>query len=106
MADQQWREVEQGRLLGPDERRYTRRTTRTKRKEVDRLVAQGGPLVLFCWAGDQLDWFDGADAQDQWRVVRARVTSDEPRRKGDIEWTAGCWEDEDGRSLVLLTGHC
>lgn len=106
LSDEHWHEVEQGRLLGPDARRYARRTTRTKRKEADGLVAEGAPIVLFYWAGDQLDWFDGPDAEDQWQAIRPHVISAEPRRKGDIEWTAGRWEDDDGRPLLLLTGHC
>jgi hypothetical protein len=106
LDEKNWHEVEQGRLIGPDGRGYTRRTTRAKRKQGDALLADGAPLVLFYWAGDQLQWFDGRDAQEQWQAVRPHVTSEEPRRKGDVEWTAGRWEDEDGRPLLLLTGHC
>jgi hypothetical protein len=106
LSDTQWREVDQGRLVGPDARRYFRRTTRTKREEADRLVVDGAPLVLFYWAGDQLDWFDGVDAQEQWQATRPHVITEEPRCKGDTEWTAGRWEDEEGRPLLLLTGHC
>jgi hypothetical protein len=106
LDDKQWNEIGQGQLIGPDTRRYSRRTTRTKRREADGLIADGAPLVLYYWAGDQLAWFDGADAQEQWQAVRPDVTSEEPRRRGDIEWTAGRWEDEDGRPLLLLTGHC
>ena len=106
LSDEQWREVERGWLLGPDARRYSRRTTRAKRKDADLLVQAGAPLVLFYWGGDQLDWFDGVEAQEQWQAVRSHVTTEEPRRKGDIEWTAGRWEDEEGRPLLLLTGHC
>lgn len=106
MGDEQWHEVGQGRLLGPDARRYSRRTTRTRRKEAQQLLADGAPLVLFYWAGGQLEWFDGVDAQEQWTSVRAHVVSTTPRLEGDIEWTAGRWEDEDGRPLLVLTGHC
>ena len=106
LGEEQWHEVGQGRLLGPDARRYSRRTTRTKRKEAERLLTDGAPLVLFYWAGGQLDWFDGVDAHDQWKSVRAHVVSTEPRLKGDIEWTAGRWEDEEGQPLLVLTGHC
>jgi hypothetical protein len=106
LDDKQWNEIGQGQLIGPDTRRYSRRTTRTKRREADGLIADGAPLVLHYWAGDQLAWFDGADAQEQWQAIRPDVTSEEPRRRGDIEWTAGRWEDEDGRPLLLLTGHC
>ena len=67
---------------------------------------EGAPLVLFYWAGEQLDWFDGVEAREQWRDVRPRVVSTDPRPKGDTEWTAGRWEGEGGRSLLFLTGHC
>jgi len=106
LGAEQQRQVEHGQLLGPDARRYSRRTTRTKRKDADVLVAEGAPLVLFSWAGDQLAWFDGSEAREQWRAVRPHVTSDEPRRRGDLEWTVGRWDDDEGRPLLLLTGHC
>ena len=106
LGDEQWHEVGLGRLLGPDERRYSRRTARTKRKDAERLLTDGAPLVLFHWAGGRLEWFDGVDAQEQWTSVRADVVSTEPRRRGDIEWTAGRWEDEEGQPLLVLTGHC
>ena len=106
LHDKQWDQVHEGWLMGPDERRYSRRTTRTKRKDAERLVEEGAPLVLFYWAGQQLDWFDGAEAREQWQDVRSQVVSTEPRPKGDIEWTVGRWEDEDGRPLLFLTGHC
>ncbi|SOD92940.1 hypothetical protein SAMN06272739_0085 [Blastococcus haudaquaticus] len=69
-------------------------------------MTEGAPLVLFYWGGSQLDWFDGVDAQEQWQTVRPHVITEQPRRKGQIEWTAGRWEDEEGRPLLLLTGHC
>lgn len=53
-----------------------------------------------------MEWFDGADAETQWQAVRSAVTAQEPRRRGDLEWTAGRWEDDDARPLVMLTGHC
>ncbi|SFU01012.1 hypothetical protein SAMN05660657_04689 [Geodermatophilus amargosae] len=106
LSDGHWRGVQQGWLVGPDGRRYVRRTTRTRRKEGDRLVVDGAPLVLVYWAGNQLDRLDGIDAHEQWQTTRPRVTTEEPRRKGDIEWTAGRWEDDEGRPLLLLTGHC
>ncbi|MGY1745562.1 hypothetical protein [Blastococcus sp. SYSU D00695] len=106
LTEEHWLQVDQGFLRGPDGRRYSRRATRTKRKEAEQLVVGGAPLVLFYWGGEQLDWLDGADARGEWRIVRPHVTSEEPRRKGDVEWTAGRWEDEEGRPLVVLTGHC
>ena len=99
-------EAGQGWLVAPNGYRYFRCTTRTQRKEAARLVADGVPLVLYYWAGEQLDWRDGADARDEWQVVRPHVITGEPRRKGDIEWTVGRWEDEDGRLVLVLTGHC
>lgn len=106
LSEQHVHEPEQGWLVAPDGRRYFRRSTKTKRREADELIAEGAPLVLYYWAGDQLDWCDGDDARDEWRVVRPSVVTGEPSRKGDIEWTAGRWEDEEGRLLVLLTAHC
>jgi len=47
LSDAQWTSVEEGWLVGPDERRYARRTTRTKRKDADSLMSEGAPLVLF-----------------------------------------------------------
>ena len=106
LSGEHWGEVEQGWLVGPDARRYSRRTTRTTRGDADRLVEDGTPLVLFYWAGAQLEWFDGADAREQWQAVRPHVITGEPRARGDVEWTGGRWEDEEGRPLLLLTGHC
>ncbi len=45
LSDEHWNEVEQGWLLGPDARRYSRRTTRTKRKDADRLIREGATLI-------------------------------------------------------------
>jgi len=45
LSDQQWGEPERGRLAGPDGRRYSRRTTRARRRDVDDLNA-AGPAVL------------------------------------------------------------
>ena len=105
LVEEHWDEMAQGWLAGPDAHRYARRTTRSKRKDADRLVEQGAPLVLFYWAGARLEWFDGVDAHAQWQVVRPHVTG-EPRGRGDVEWTAGRWEDEEGHPLLVLTGHC
>ena len=106
LDDEQWRQVQRGLITGPDARRYSRRTTRAKRTHADALTQDGAPLVLYYWGGEQLTWFDGADAQREWTAVRPRVTSEEPRPRGDVEWTAGRWEDAEGRPLLLLTGHC
>ncbi|SDY68682.1 hypothetical protein SAMN05661080_04287 [Modestobacter sp. DSM 44400] len=106
LSDQRWDEVLGGQLTAPDSRRFSRRTTRTKRREGDDPIAAGAPLVLYYWAGGQLEWFDAADAAQQWRAVRVHVTSQEPRPTGDVEWTVGRWEDERGQPLLLLTGHC
>lgn len=106
LGEESFYAAEQGILLAPDGRYFTRRTTRTKRKDADQLVADGVPLVLYYWAGGQLDWFDGADARDQWRAVRSHVIAGPPKPKGPIEWTARRWEAEDGRVVLVLTGHC
>ncbi|WP_147251951.1 hypothetical protein [Blastococcus sp. TF02-09] len=106
LSEEQWLGPEQRQLTGPDRRRFTRRTTRAKRQEVDKLIADGAPLILYYWGGGTLDWFDGADAQTEWQAVRSAVTAQPPVRTSDLQWTAGRWEDDDGRPLVLLTGHC
>lgn len=106
LDDEQWSQVEGGLITGPDARRYSRRTTRAKRAQADALIQEGASLVLYYWGGEQLTWFDGADAQEQWTAVRPHVTSGQPRLRGDIEWTAGRWEDHEGHPLLVLTGHC
>jgi hypothetical protein len=106
MSEEHVHEPDQGCLVGPDGRRNLRRGARTERREADRLIAEGAPLVLYYWAGARLDWCAGADARDEWLAVRPYVTTGEPTRTGDVEWTAGRWEDGDGRPLLLLTGHC
>ena len=106
LSEEHWGEVEQGWLAGPDARRYARRTTRSTRRDADRLVEEGAPLVLFYWAGARLEWFDGVEAHAQWQAVRPDVVAGEPRGGGDVEWTAGRWEDEEGRPILVLTGHC
>lgn len=104
LAATQWEAVLSGHLVDPDGARWSRRSTKTRRSVCEQLIANGSPLVLHYYAGGQLDWLDGDDAISRWRLLRARVTS-APRRRGDLEWTAGVW-DCDQRELVLLTGHC
>jgi hypothetical protein len=102
----QWEQVAHGELVGPDGARYRRRSTKSKRRLGDELVAAGAPLMLHYWAGGQLEWFEGADADARWKQVRGAVTSQEPRPSGEVVWTAGRWEDLDGRAVLFLTGHC
>ena len=106
LAAEQWDAVNGGHLTGADGTQYVRRSTKAKRRKCDDLVAEGIPVVLFYWAGGQLDWHDGVDALTAWRAVRSAVTSQEPRRTGNVEWNAGLWEADDERSILLLTGHC
>lgn len=106
LSSSQWGAVEHGRLTAPDGTSYVRRTTRTKRRTCDGLVAAGAPLVLYYWAGGQLDWCDGPEAGEAWADVRGAVTAQEPRPEKRMEWTAGLWEDADGQQIILLTGHC
>jgi len=106
LSGKHFHEAGQGWLVGRDGWRYFRRSTKTRRRDADELIAEGVPLVVYYWASDQLDWCDGEDARDEWRTVRPHVITGKPSRRGDIEWTAGRWEDGDGRLLLLLTGHC
>jgi hypothetical protein len=106
LADAQWTAASEGHLTGPDGTRFVRRSTKTKRRTCDDLVARGVPVVLFYFAGGQLDWHDGPDALAVWQTVRTAVTSQEPKPKGPVEWNAGIWESDEGPSLLLLTGHC
>jgi hypothetical protein len=97
--------IERGQLTGPDGTVFVRRGTRAKRRACDDAIALGSPLVLYYWAGGQLDWLEGEAAQHEWKAVRPAVTR-EPRPRGDLEWTAGVWQAEDGRTVLVLTGHC
>jgi hypothetical protein len=105
LAETQWEAITTGQILGPGEVRWSRRSSRTKRAVCQQRIAEGAPLVLYNFAGGQLDWFSGSDAVEQWGVVRTAVTPS-PRRRGDLEWAAGIWVDDADNSLVLLTGHC
>jgi hypothetical protein len=105
LAASQFTAVERGQLTAPDGVVFVRRGTRAKRRVCDEAIAQGSPLVLYYWAGEQLDWFDGDDARDEWTSIRGRVTS-EPRLRGELEWTAGLWHANDDRAVVVLTGDC
>ncbi len=106
LSERQWDSVAGGELTGPDGVRYRRRTTRAKRRDADGLIASGVPLVLYYWAGGQLDWFDGDDASAVWRDVRAHLVTADPRPGRQVQWTAGRWENDNGRAVLLLTGYC
>lgn len=105
LPDDQWDAVEHGEVTGPDGTRYVRSSTRAKRRDCDRYLDSGAPLVLYYWGGRQLDWYDGDDALAAWQQARSAVTQT-PRYRGDDEWTAGVWTSDGGQRLVLLTGHC
>jgi hypothetical protein len=104
LAPTQWDAITSGQLIDPSGARWSRRSTRIRRSVCEQLIVDGAPLVLYYYAGGQLDWLDGDDAVARWRRLRAGVTS-VARRRGDLEWTAGIWDCE-ARKLVLLTGHC
>jgi hypothetical protein len=55
---------------------------------------------------NQLEWFDGEEARVEWQCVRRHFITEDPHGNGDIEWTGGRWEDEEGRLLLMLIGHC
>jgi hypothetical protein len=105
LSETQWGAVEQGHLTSPAGITFLRCGTRAKRRVCDDAISYGAPLVLFYWAGGQLEWLEGQDALDGWKSVRAAVTG-EPRARGDLEWTAGLWQAEAEQTAVVLTGHC
>ena len=106
LSDTQWWDVTGGRLVSPDGVAFLRRGTRAQRRVCDKAMAQGASLVLYCFGGGQLDWLEGADAEEEWRSVRSAVTSEMPRPHGDMIWTAGLWHSETEQTAVVLTGHC
>jgi hypothetical protein len=106
LDDQQWQGLSGGQFTGPDGTRYRRRSTRRKRSDGDKLVAAGVPLVLYYWAGGQVDWFDGDAAVAQWQLVRRHVVSQLQQERGTLKWTAGEWNDGDERKVLVLTGFC
>lgn len=108
LADRQWDAITRGQITSPTATRYTRRSTRTRRRDVDTLIQTGAPLILYYFAGGQLDWYDGHDATEAWRRVRRDVTTDapKPRPDGRVVWTAGTWQSDHGDTAVVLTGHC
>ncbi|MFW3168429.1 hypothetical protein [Geodermatophilus sp. CPCC 206100] len=93
-----------GRLVGPDTRSYSRRTTRMERREVAALVESGCPVVTY-HPGGQLVWHDEDDAWPAWADARTSLTTEapDPRREGSV--TAGRWECVDGSLLVVLLWH-
>jgi hypothetical protein len=100
-----WDETEAAFLTAPDGRVYRRRGTRSSRRTAAERIADGAPLVLRYWAGRQLTWCDHDEARTEWTRVRRRVVHT-PTGQGAVEWTAGTWEDDTGRQLVFLEGHC
>ncbi|NIZ90307.1 hypothetical protein [Kineococcus rubinsiae] len=106
LTDEQWNAVESGQVISPAGRRFTRRSSRIKRRDADPLIAGGAPLVLYWFGGRQLDYFDGTEAVEQWKVVRQALTSQTPQLRGDVVWTGGLWVGDDDEDLLLLTGQC
>lgn len=93
-------------MTSPAGRRFTRRSSRIKRRDADALITAGAPLVLYWFSGRQLDYFDGTEAVEQWRVVRHALTSQTPQAGGGVVWTGGFWVGDDEGDLLLLTGQC
>jgi hypothetical protein len=105
LSQTQWETISNGQVFDPVGILWSRHSTKAKRTTCEQLIRAGSPLVLYYYAGGQLEWLDGDDANDQWSQLRAHVTS-APRLRGDLEWTAGLWVDVHEHRLVLLTGHC
>lgn len=106
LAEQQWDAVESGQLTLPAGRRFTRGSSRIKRRDADALIAAGVPLVLYWYGGRQLDYFDGSDAVQQWQAVRPAMTTQAPQPGGDVVWTGGRWVSDDDQEMLMLTGQC
>jgi hypothetical protein len=108
LPDDQWGNVSDGHLTGPDGRTYRRRGTRSSRKVAQSLIEAGAPLVCYWFGGSQLDWHDGSDAGATWTRLRRDVTTKdaESRRHGRPQWHAGRWEADDGSVVLVLTGTC
>ncbi len=105
----QWNAVERGMLTGADGRSYTRRTTRAKRKDARALVEDDCPVVTY-WPGGlpektQLVWHEGDDARAAFAEVKPALTSDTPDLRKGPSATAGRWEAEDGKPLLVVTWH-
>ncbi|SNS17608.1 hypothetical protein SAMN06893096_102358 [Geodermatophilus pulveris] len=110
LSGEQWRSVDEGRLTGPDGVIYSRRSTRTKRRDAAALVASGCPVVTY-WPGGlpaktELVWHDAEDARVAWTDAAGLVSSEGPRppRRGPVV-TAGRWESPDGEVLLVLSWH-
>ncbi|MFD0481492.1 hypothetical protein ACFQ46_02715 [Kineococcus sp. GCM10028916] len=106
LAEEQWNAVESGQVISPSGSRFTRGSSRIKRREADALIAAGAPLVLYWYGGQQLDYFDGSDALERWQAVRQTLTSQTPQPGGEVVWTGGRWVSDDDEDLLLLTGQC
>ena len=106
LADQQWDAVGSGQLITPAGRRFTRGSSRIKRRDADALIAAGVPLVLYWYGGRQLDYFDGSDAVQQWRAVRPVVTTQAPQLGGGVVWSGGGWVSGEDQGVLVLTGRC
>jgi hypothetical protein len=106
LAEQQWDAVKSGQLTSPAGQRFTRGSSRIKRRDAGVLIATGVPLVLYWYGGRQLDYFDGSDAVEQWQAVRSALISQAPQIGGDVMWTGGRWVGDDDGELLVLSGQC
>jgi hypothetical protein len=110
LSNDQWHAVEAGEVTAPSGTRYSRRTTRMKRKDAASLVESGSAVVIY-WPGGlsemtRVVWHDGADATAAWESARAELISDPPRppSRGAVA-TAGRWESAAGDDLLVITWH-
>ena len=104
LSDGEFDALGMGMLVTPDDRTYSRRTTRMKRKEVAALVEAGCPVVTY-YPGGRLVWHDEDDAWPAWADARALLTTDFPDPRRGESVTAGRWEAPDGAVLVVLLWH-
>ena len=93
-----------GRLIGPDGRAYSRRTTRMERREAEALIEAGCPVVTYL-PGGRLVWHDEDDAWPAWADARAGLTTTPPDLHRGESVTGGRWESLDGAVALVLVWH-
>jgi hypothetical protein len=103
LSARDWQALGPGRLVGPDGRTYTRRTTRMERREAEALAESGSPVVTYL-PGGRLVWHDEDDAWPAWADARTSLTTGLPDEQRESV-TGGRWESVDGAVALVLVWH-